>query len=183
MTDDELVKCQLVEQTRFVCAHQRTLLSAIAMESCAVALLHKRDHLPPVCDTRLIRLSNTVWTQLSNNSWIFYAPQPDVMTILCYDNRPVDVHLKGIGKLQLHPGCKGYSPNTLLYGISVVGNSSMQVAGDFLSQIDINYVCCEELRAKVNLCRMPVDIAYKKTTAHLDDLRSASKRESDLLKR
>ena len=59
----------------------------------------------------------------------------------------------------------------------------MQVAGDFLSQIDINYVCCEELRAKVNLCRMPVDIAYKKTTAHLDDPRSASTRVSDLLKK
>jgi len=105
------------------------------------------------------------------------------MTILCYNNCPVDVHLKGIGKLQFHPGCKGYSPNTLLYGISVVGDTSMQVAGDFVSQIDINYVCCEELRAKVNLCRMPVDIAYKKTTAHLDDLRSVSTRVSDLLKK
>ena len=59
----------------------------------------------------------------------------------------------------------------------------MQVAGDFVSQIDINYVCCEKLRAKVNLCRMPVDTAYKKTTAHLDDLRSASTRVSDLLKK
>ena len=30
MTDNELVKCKLVEPTRYVCAHQHTLLSAVA---------------------------------------------------------------------------------------------------------------------------------------------------------
>ena len=95
-----------------VCTHPRTLLSTVATESCAVALLHNRNSLPPVCDTRLIRLYNTVWMQLFNNSWIFYAPQPDIITILCYDNSPVDVRLKGIGELQLHPGCTGYRPSS-----------------------------------------------------------------------
>jgi len=145
MQEGELSKCKLAEPRRYVCTHQRTLLSTVTMESCAVTLLHKRDSLPPVCDTRLIRLSNTVWTQLSKNSWIFYAPHPYVITILCYDHSPVDVHLKGIGKLQVHSGCKGYSTSTLLYGSSVVGNISMQVTGDFLSQIDLKNVCCEEL--------------------------------------
>ena len=93
-----------------------------------------------------------MWTQLSNNSWIFYAPHPDVITILCYDSHPVDVNLKGIGKLQVHSGCKGYSTSTYLYGSSVVGKTSMQIAGDFLSQSDLKNVCCEELRVKVNFC-------------------------------
>ena len=87
-------------------------------------------------DTRLTRLSITVWTQLFNNSWIFYVPHPDVITILCDDSHPVDVHLKGTGKVQVHSGCQRYSTNTLLYGSSVVANTSMQVMGDFLSQID-----------------------------------------------
>ena len=158
MHEGELAKCKLAEPGRYVCTHQRTLLCTVGTESCAVALLHNRNSLPPVCDTRLIRHSNTVWTQLFNNSWIFYAPQPDVITILCYDNSPVEVRLKGIGKIQLHPGCTGCSPRTLLYGISVVSNTSLQVAGDFLSQIDLNYVCCEELKSKVNFCQTPVNI-------------------------
>ena len=87
MTDVELSKCKLAEPGRYVCTHQLTLLSTVT--TCAVTLLHKRDSLPPVCETRLIRLSNTVWTQLSNNSWIFYTPHPDVITILCYDHSPL----------------------------------------------------------------------------------------------
>jgi hypothetical protein len=62
----------------------------------------------------------------------FYAPHPDVMTILCHDNNPVDVHLKGLGKLQVHSGCKGYSTSTLLYGSSVVGNTSVAAKDEHL---------------------------------------------------
>jgi len=181
--EGKLAKCKLAEPSRYVCTHQRTLLSTVTMESCAVAPLHKRDSLPPVCDTRLIRLSNTVWTQLSNNSWIFYDPHPDVITILCYDHSLIDVNLKGIGKLQVHSGCKGYSTSTLLYGSSAVGNISMQVTGDFLSQLDLKNVCCEEIGVKVNFCQTPLEVAYKNTIAHLDDLRSASTRVSDLLEK
>jgi hypothetical protein len=70
MTDGELSKCKLAEPSRYVCKHSRTMFSTVTTDSCAVTLLQKRDSLPPVCDTRLIRLSNTMWTQLSNNSWI-----------------------------------------------------------------------------------------------------------------
>jgi len=181
MTNDELSKCKLAGPGRYMCTHQRTLSSAVTTESYAVTLLHRRNSLPPVCDTRLIRLSNTLWTQLSNNSWIFHAPYPDVITILCYDSSSVDVHLKGIGKLQVHSGCKGYSTSTILYGTSVVGNTSMQITGDFLSQVDFKYVCCEKLGVKVNFCQTPVEVAYRKIIAYLDDLRSASTRISDLL--
>jgi hypothetical protein len=59
----------------------------------------------------------------------------------------------------------------------------MQITGDLLSQIDLKYVCCEELGVKVNLSQIPVEAVYRKTTAHLDDLRSASARVSDLLEK
>jgi hypothetical protein len=122
-----------------------------------------------------------VWTQLANNSCIYFAPHPDIMTVLCYDSNPVDVHLKGVGKLQVHPGSKRYITSTLLYGSSVVGNTSAQIMGD-LSQIDLQYVCCEELGVKVNFSQLPMGMAYRKTAAHLDDLRYASTRVSELLK-
>ena len=95
--------------------------------------------------------------------------------------RCLKVNLKGIGKLEVRSGCKGYSISTYLYGNSVVGNTSMQIAGDFLSQIDLKNVYCEELKVKVNSCQTPLELAYKKTIAHLDGLRSASIRVSDLL--
>jgi hypothetical protein len=57
----------------------------------------------------------------------------------------------------------------------------MQITGDFLSQIDLKNVCCEELGVKLNFCQTPIEVAYRKPVAHLDDLRSVSTRVSDLL--
>jgi hypothetical protein len=99
MTEDELPKCKLAEPGYYMCTHQRMLLSTLTMDSCAVTMLQRKNSLPLLCDTRLVRLSNTVWTQPTNNSWIYFAPHPDIMTILCRNYNPVDVRLKGIGKL------------------------------------------------------------------------------------
>jgi hypothetical protein len=74
MTEDELLQCKLADPGHYVCTHQRTLLSTLTTESCAVTILQRKDNLPSLCDTRLVRLSNTVWTQLTNNSWIYFAP-------------------------------------------------------------------------------------------------------------
>jgi hypothetical protein len=137
LTDDQLSSCKKAGQGHYVCTQQRTLLATSTAESCAVTLLHKAVTFPLECETRLVRLSNTVWTQLNNNSWIFYATQQEVMTIVCPYNTPTDVHLHGIGKIHLRSGCRGYSPNTFLYGTSVMGNISMTIPGDFVSQIDV----------------------------------------------
>jgi len=122
MTEDELPKSKLVEPGHYVCTHQRTLLSTLTTESCAVTMLQRKNGLPPVCDTRLVRLSNTVWTQLSNISRIYFAPRPHphITTILCHSKNLVDVRLKGVGTLQVHAGCIGYSTGTLLYGRSIL---------------------------------------------------------------
>ena len=77
------------------------------------------------------------------------------MTIVCHENKPEDIYLKGVGKLQVFPGCKGYSTSALLYGSSVAGNTSVQIPGDLLSQIDIKYACCEELGVKIHFSRIP----------------------------
>jgi hypothetical protein len=50
-----------------------------------------------------------------------------------------------------------------------------------LSQIDLQYTCCEQLGVKVNFSHIALEIAYRKTVAHLDDLRYASTKVSDLL--
>ena len=110
-----------------------------------------------------------------------FCPHPDIMTILCHDNNPVDVRLKGVGKLQVYPGCKGYSTSSLLYGSSIVGNTSAQITGDLVSQIDLQYACCEELGVKVNFSQLTVEVVYTETVAQLNDSTYASRKVSDLL--
>jgi hypothetical protein len=59
----------------------------------------------------------------------------------------------------------------------------LQLDGDFLLQLDFNDVCCEELRAKLPSYQTFVDIAYQKTTLHLEDFRSASTKLSELIRK
>jgi len=143
----------------YVCAHQRTLLSTLTTDLCAVTMLQRKNSLPSVCDNRLVRFSNAVWTQLTNNSWIYFAPHPDIMTMLCDNNNPVDVCLKGVGKLEVYPGCKGCSASIVLHGSSIIANTSAQIRGDLVSQIDLQYACCEELGVKENFSQLPVEVA------------------------
>jgi len=48
MQEGELDKCKLAGPDHNVCTHQRTLLSTVATDSCAVALHHKRQASPSV---------------------------------------------------------------------------------------------------------------------------------------
>jgi hypothetical protein len=99
-----LALCKVLET---MCTHQRTLLANPAVESCAMMMFQRMNSLPLVCDTRIVRLSHTVWTQLANNSWIHFAPFPDTMTILCHGKSPTAVAIKGVGKLQVSLSCRG----------------------------------------------------------------------------
>jgi hypothetical protein len=164
-----------------VCTRQRTLLPTAAGESCALLMLQRKEPLPVECDTRLVRLSRTVWTQLTRNTWIYFAPRPDTVTILCQNENPTDVTLKGVGKLQIQTGCKGYGATAILYRSSDVGNTSTRVKGDFLSQVTLHYDCCEELGMQISLSKLSMDPSYHKTVSHLDDLKYASKKVSELL--
>jgi hypothetical protein len=69
----------------------------------------------------------------------------------------------------VHPSCKVYGTTAILYGYSNVGNVSTQLKGDLISQVPLQYYCCEELGFQVNLSKLTMDLTYRKTVSHLDD--------------
>ena len=71
--------------------HSNALCYPLLPENRAVLMLQRKERLPVECDTRLVRLSHTVWTQLTRNTWIYFAPRPDTVTILCQNENPTDV--------------------------------------------------------------------------------------------
>ena len=122
MTEGQLAECKTIRPRQYVCKHQRILLSATVVESCAVMMLQRKDTIPPICDTRVVRFSHTVWTQLGNNTWIYFAPHSDTLTIVCPNGNPLDITIRGTGKLYVYPGCKGYSTTAILYGSVTTNN-------------------------------------------------------------
>jgi len=67
------------------------------------------------------------------------------MTILCADRDPVDIPLKGAGRLSFDPTCKGYSRAALLQPLRAAKVNNSNVKGHRLVQVQLYNECCEEL--------------------------------------
>ena len=106
-------------------------------EECAVRLLKMWKSLPESCEVNVVQLTHTVWTQVYDNEWIYYTPGVDSLTVLCADRDPVDVPLKGTGKLMLDPTCKGYSRAALLQPVRVINANSSKNGNNQLIQVQL----------------------------------------------
>jgi hypothetical protein len=166
-----------------VCKQDRPLISGQVQVECAVRLLKKHSTLPSSCELHYVLLNYTVWTQISKNEWVYYIPNRDSITILCADRVPVDVLLKGAGKLSIDPDCKGYSKAALLQPMRSVKANTSSAREHRLAQAQLSTECCEELNARVNLSRLNLNLNFRQTVSHADDLRYAGIKVRDLGKK
>jgi hypothetical protein len=51
---------------------------------------------------------------------------------------------------------------------------------DFLSKVPLEYDCCKELNVKVNLSTISVNTSFKYVVSHIDDIKVASRRISEV---
>jgi len=138
-------KCKEPTKHRYVCRQDKPLLSSLVHEECTVRLLKVWKTLPDSCEVNFVQLTHTVWTQVSDNEWIYYTPGVDSMTVLRADRDPVDIPLKGARKLLIDPICKGYSRAALLQPMRVIHANNSNGGNNQLTQVQLNNECCEEL--------------------------------------
>jgi len=117
-----------------------------------------------------LQLNNTVWTQINDNEWIYYVPGRDSMTILCADRDPVDMPLKGVGRLVVDPTCKGYSKAALLQPMHATRVNMSSAREHRFAQVQLHNDCCEELGTRVNLSKLNLHLNFRQTVSHADDL-------------
>jgi hypothetical protein len=181
MSNAEINNCKGIDGQTRLCKQQHPLLSSHLQETCAVNLLQPRFELPKNCETRLVQVKNTIWTQLDNNEWLYFAPDAESVTILCCDKNPLDLIITGVGKITLNAGCKGYSSFALLQTSVIVKAKSMKKE-DILSKVNFNIDCLEELGIRFNTSSSPINLEFKHVASHFDDLRHASYKISELEK-
>jgi len=124
-----------------------------------------------------VYLTNTVWTKINDNEWIYYVPRKDSMTILCADRDPVDIPLKGAGRLSVDPN---FSRATLLQPLHAAKVNNSNAKKHRLVQVQLHNECCEELGTRVNLSKLKLHLNIRQTVSHVDDLRYAGIRVRDL---
>jgi hypothetical protein len=54
----------------------------------------------------IAEINQIIWNHLDKNEWIFVAPKPETLTLLCSSHETSDVTLIGTGKLKLNIMCK-----------------------------------------------------------------------------
>jgi hypothetical protein len=151
MKTEELINCKNLDSRTYICKQKQPLLSSHLQESCAVKLLQHRKEIPKSCDTRLMQVRNTIWTQLDNNERIYFVPTTDSVTVICTEKETSEITLTGIGKLSINTGCKGYTAFAVLQtSLTLKVNSSIK-GEDVLSQIPLKFDCCKELGFKFNV--------------------------------
>jgi hypothetical protein len=129
----------------------------------------------------LVRIRKTIWTQLDNNAWIYFTPVTESATIMCTNHGPEDVTLSGVGKLSLYTECKGYTSSVFLQTNVKVKSKGIK-GEDLLSRIPIDIDCSEELGLISNVSIADIKLDFKHVVSHLDDLKHASYKISELEK-
>jgi len=172
--------CKLLNPMSYVCKQSDPLLSSHLHENCIVRLLQPRTSVPTICDKRVVELSNSVWTQLANNEWIYFVPKSEGITILCGDRSPIDIVVSGVGKLGINANCKGFGKSALFQTHSILNMGAAGYESDFLSKVNLEYDCCEWLNVKVNLSSVHMNTSFKHLVSHLDDLKIASHKISEV---
>ena len=86
----------------------------------------------------------------------------------------------GVGKLGISANCKGYGKSALFQTHSILGVSNPGYESDFMSRVHLEYDCCEELNVKFNISTIRLNNSFKHVVSHLDDLKIASHRTSDV---
>jgi hypothetical protein len=132
---------------------------------------------------RVVHVDHTLWTQLEKrNDWVYFAPVSDSVTIVCQDQEPIEIKLTGTGKLNIDSGCKGYSLTALLTTTDEIQVNYTGSGGDLLSKVETQFECCEQLGTTINLTHLELNMKLKPTVTHMEDLKYASYRISELEK-
>jgi hypothetical protein len=70
---------------------------------------------------------------------------------LCPEKEPLDIVLRGTGKLGIQCGCEGYSLTAMLTTHNNIQVNTSRYGGDLLSKVESNFECCEQLGTSINL--------------------------------
>jgi len=138
--------------------------------------------LPESCEVHFVQLTHTVWTQVKDNEWDYYTPGVDSMTVLCADRDPIDVPLRGAGKLMLDSTCKGYSKAAMLQPVREIRADGSKSGNNQVIQVKFHNECCEELGTRLKLSTLQLDLNFRETVSHADDLKYVGVKVKDLEK-
>jgi hypothetical protein len=94
---ENLNTCKKISEEKIVCKQDFPLLISHSTNDCEVLMLQPIRLIPKMCIQRVIELKEALWIPLQKNSGIYVSPATSQMTILCPDQQPTELEIKGNG--------------------------------------------------------------------------------------
>jgi hypothetical protein len=109
---------------------------------------------------------------LNDDEWLYVAPRPVAVTILCSKQEPSDIEVEGTGKLKLHSNCKAYGARVFIQAQTAV--SFYNSENNIISPLSLDYDCCNFAGRIVKLNGIHLELPMRNIVNRLDDLKLAS---------
>ena len=177
---DELTNCKSISSRHRVSRQTQPLQLTHLDEECEAQMLQAVRTIPSTCSQRIAELNQTIWTQLDNNEWLFVAPKPEVLTVLCSKHEPSDVTLIGTGKLKLSNLCKGYGSRILIQTQLTISTNNTDK--DIIPHLPLEFDCCEFQGRNFSLNDIHLNLPLNNVVHHLDDLKVANHKVDEVEK-
>ena len=84
------------------------MFSTHSSTDCEVLMLQPIRLILQSCTQRTVDLKETFWISVRQKAWIYVAPVPERLTVLCVGQKLTDVEIKGSGVLTHLSDCTGY---------------------------------------------------------------------------
>jgi hypothetical protein len=169
---NEIKDCKVINSHYSVCKQSNPVQITHLHEECEVEMLQSVRAIPSSCSQRIAEINQTIWTQLGDNEWLYVAPRPDILTVLCPKQESSDIEITGTGKLILHSACKAYGSRVLIQAQTVETFNSTDK--DIIPPLSLEYDCCLSEGRTTKLDNIRLELPMKNIVNRLEDLRLAS---------
>jgi hypothetical protein len=135
--------------------------------------------IPESCTQRILELRETLWTPLRDNSWIFVAPTSDHRNVICPNQEPSEIEIKGSGTLTFLADCTGYGEKLMMRSITT--HSVNRINKDFIPPLQLDIDCCETQYNRIgSLDELQFESPIKNILTHNNELKMASYKIKDV---
>lgn len=175
---NEQLLCKELDRVRKICKQKFVLRSTYDHETCEARMLQPVREIPSDCLKKIVKLNESIWTPLSRDQWLFVAPKDDGLTILCNNNKPTDVLVRGTGKLTFYGKCKGYGTQVFIQSEQIIRINV--TTEDIVPALNMQIDCCVINTERKNISELKLHMPLEHVVQHLDDLKVAGHKLSEI---
>jgi hypothetical protein len=161
-----------MDAENIICKQDVPLLASHSTDDCEVMMLQPIRIVPKTCNQRILDLKETLWIPLKENSWIYVAPKPNQLTVLCPDQAPTDIEITNSGILTFLADCTSYGDRVMIR--SITSHLVNDTQKDIIPALHLPFDCCETSASQIHLDELQLETPLKNILTHNEELRLAS---------